>query len=432
MDRRGVDARRHPWMHYVIWGWRREIALGAGTVIVLSIAREVAGALPAILIVSAVLALRASPSLRRAVQRVLRGAIRERRLQLVFWWSDIVGRDGRLPVVRSEIAIPAGARFLLQLPIGIHLAYLESRLGELTAALNARTVRVGPWRGGARFVELVVITKDPFGQVVRSSLVDSPQSGPGSLWDAVELGVGEDGRRVSVDLPEHNLLIGGEPGAGKSVALSCVVAAAALDPTCELTLLDPKEVELLPWRNVAHRVVGPSSDEAIGALEALHEVLASRYRNLVASGLRKVDRARGDSLHVVIIDELAWFLRGGERSARERFAELLRDLVARGRAAGIIVVAATQKPSHDVVPTAIRDLFSYRLAMRCTSPEASDTILGQGWASQGFNAASVDPAQRGVGYLLAEGGVPQLFRAAFLSDEEVAAVATRARGIRGL
>ena len=432
MDRRGATSQRHPWMHYVIWGWRREIGMGVGTVVILSIAREIGSAVPATLVVAAVLSFRASPNLRRKAQGLLRSAIRERRLQQVFWWSDIVGRDGRLPIVRREMAIPAGARFLLQLPVGIHLAYLEARLGELTAALNARTVRVRPWRGGARYVELVVITKDPFARVVRSSLAETPQPGPRSLWEAVELGVGEDGRRVSVDLPEHNLLIGGEPGAGKSVALSCVVAAAALDPTCELTLLDPKEVELLPWRDVARRVAGPSSDEAIGALEVLHEVLAARYRSLVASGLRKVERARGDGLHVVVIDELAWFLRGGERARRERFTELLRDLVARGRAAGIIVVAATQKPSHDVVPTAIRDLFSYRLAMRCTSPEASDTILGQGWASQGFNAASVDPAQRGVGFLLAEGGVPQLFRAAFLSDEEVAAIAARSREIRAL
>ena len=432
MDRRGATSQRHPWMHYVIWGWRREIGMGVGTVVILSIAREIGSAVPATLVVAAVLSFRASPNLRRKAQGLLRSAIRERRLQQVFWWSDIVGRDGRLPIVRREMAIPAGARFLLQLPVGIHLAYLEARLGELTAALNARTVRVRPWRGGARYVELVVITKDPFARVVRSSLAETPQPGPRSLWEAVELGVGEDGRRVSVDLPEHNLLIGGEPGAGKSVALSCVVAAAALDPTCELTLLDPKEVELLPWRDVARRVAGPSSDEAIGALEVLHEVLAARYRSLVASGLRKVERARGDGLHVVVIDELAWFLRGGERASRERFTELLRDLVARGRAAGIIVVAATQKPSHDVVPTAIRDLFSYRLAMRCTSPEASDTILGQGWASQGFNAASVDPAQRGVGFLLAEGGVPQLFRAAFLSDEEVAAIAARSREIRAL
>ncbi len=72
----------------------------------------------------------------------------------------------------------------------------------------------------------------------------------------------------------------------------------------------------------------------------------------------------------------------------------------------MIVIAATQKPSNDIVPTFVRDLFSFRMALRCTTPEASDTILGQGWAKEGYSASTLDPTSRGVGYLLAEGAVP--------------------------
>ena len=129
---------------------------------------------------------------------------------------------------------------------------------------------------------------------------------------------------------------------------------------------------------------------------------------LVAERRRKLSPTDPEGLHVLVIDELAFYLRGGKKETRERFTELLRDLVSRGRAAGIIVVAATQKPSHEIVPTWIRDLFSFRLALRCTSSDASDTILGQGWAHQGFSAATIDPTLRGVGYLLAEGGTPTL------------------------
>jgi S-DNA-T family DNA segregation ATPase FtsK/SpoIIIE len=82
------------------------------------------------------------------------------------------------------------------------------------------------------------------------------------------------------------------------------------------------------------------------------------------------------------------------------------------------------------VPTYVRDLFSYRIAMRCTSPEASDTILGQGWATRGYSASTIDSAQRGVGYLLAEGGVPKRFRAAYLTDEDLAVLAHRAEVLR--
>ena len=76
---------------------------------------------------------------------------------------------------------------------------------------------------------------------------------------------------------------------------------------------------------------------------------------------------------------------------RDRFAEFFRDLVSRGRAAGIIVVATTQKPSHEIVPTWIRDLFSFRLAMRCTEFRRVGHHSGQGWASQGYSAATIDP-----------------------------------------
>jgi len=63
-------------------------------------------------------------------------------------------------------------------------------------------------------------------------------------------------------------------------------------------------------------------------------------------------------------DELAHYLLVSDRKVRTEFAELLLDLVARGRAAGLIVLAATQKPAHDVIPTALRDLFGIRWALR--------------------------------------------------------------------
>ena len=123
-----------------------------------------------------------------------------------------------------------------------------------------------------------------------------------------------------------------------------------------------------------------------------------RYRELLARGQRKVRRDDGLPLHLVVCDELAFYLTVPEKAVKQEFAELLRDLVARGRAAGVIVCAATQKPGADVVPSALRDLFGFRLAMRCTTPQASDTILGQGWASAGSDASTIPGAQRGVGY----------------------------------
>ena len=82
------------------------------------------------------------------------------------------------------------------------------------------------------------------------------------------------------------------------------------------------------------------------------------------------------------------------------------------------------------MPSALRDLFGFRLAMRCTTPQASDTILGQGWASAGADASEIPGAQRGVGYLLAEGERPIRMRGFYLADDDVAAIAERAAAQR--
>jgi DNA segregation ATPase FtsK/SpoIIIE-like protein len=83
-----------------------------------------------------------------------------------------------------------------------------------------------------------------------------------------------------------------------------------------------------------------------------------------------------------------------------------------------------------VVPTSIRDLFCYRWAFRCSSPQASDTILGQGWASQGFSAATIDPGLRGVGWLLHEGGIPIRMRSFWLDDDTIRDIAARGTAVR--
>jgi DNA segregation ATPase FtsK/SpoIIIE-like protein len=251
-----------------------------------------------------------------------------------------------------------------------------------------------------------------------------------SLWEPIPIGVDEHGELVSMRLVERNVLVGGEPGAGKSVALSLLVAAGALDPDVRVSLLDGKLVELAGWAPIAERVVGPDGEQAVELLRALQREMDARYRELLALGLRKVRREDGLALHLVVVDELAFYLSMPDRKLRQEFAELLRDLVARGRAAGVIVLAATQKPGADVVPTALRDLFGFRLALRCNTPQASDTILGQGWASAGFDASTVPGAQRGVGYLLAEAERPGRIKTFPLSDEEIGAIVERASARR--
>ena len=150
-----------------------------------------------------------------------------------------------------------------------------------------------------------------------------------------------------------------------------------------------------------------------------------RYAVLDASAPE--DHPRRGSRHrpiVAVLDELAYFSATvGTKREQEASPSLVRDLVARGRAAGIIVIAATQRPSSDIIPTSLRDLFGYRWAFRCTTDTSSDIVLGHGWASRGYTAAAIAPETKGIGLLLAEGGIPRRIKAAHLSDEHVYALA---------
>jgi DNA segregation ATPase FtsK/SpoIIIE, S-DNA-T family len=252
-----------------------------------------------------------------------------------------------------------------------------------------------------------------------------------SIWDGVHLGVDEAGKPVRVGLAERNLLIGGEPGAGKSVALNLIVAHAALSADCDLVLVDGKRVELGLWRSCATDFIGPDIARAIEVMRRLQSDMDGRYDVLLAAGERKVTRTSGVRVVLVVIDELAYFSATvGEAKQQKEFVSLVRDLVARGRAAGLIVVAATQRPSADIVPTSLRDLFGYRWAFRCSTDASSDVILGHGWANQGYTATAVDPAARGVGWLIAEGGMPRRMKAAYLSDGQVVTLARTAAELR--
>ena len=301
---------------------------------------------------------------------------------------------------------------------------------RIAAFLSVREVRVVRDPASARHARVVVLRRDPLAD---PTPVPWPLASAGrlSLWQPIPVGEDEDGSEVTVTLPERNLLLGGEPGAGKSNVLQLLVAVGALDPSVRLTLFDPKLVELAVWQGSPARLVGPNVEEAIEVLKGLISELDDRYLSLLANRARKVTEGDGLPLHLVGIEELAYFTNGPDRKAAQAFSTLLRDFVARGRAAGMVTVATTQKPSADVVPTFLRDLFGFRWALRCSTPQASDTILGSGWATQGHSAASIDPATRGVGLLLQEGGVPVRLRSCWLDDLELAELARRAEQLRG-
>ncbi|MET7282353.1 FtsK/SpoIIIE domain-containing protein [Kribbella sp. NPDC005582] len=252
-----------------------------------------------------------------------------------------------------------------------------------------------------------------------------------SIYDPCYLGLDARGRAVRVTLMYRNILIGGEPGAGKSVAQGNIVAHAALCTDVDLILIDGKIVELLPYAPVAAEFVGNDMRKALRILRELQADLDERYLHLARTGGKKIVPGDGFRAKLLCIDELAYFtVTAGTKEQQEEFRTLVRDIVARGRAAGIITVASTQRPSADIVPTSLRDLFGYRLAFRCATDSSSDIILGTGWASQGHTAVDIEPEALGVGLLRAEGGFPRRLKTAFLEDAHVNQIVRRAAHLR--
>jgi len=412
------------------WGFRLELAVTiAMTTAWAAIDVNTSPVLASLAVAVPVAAVIAWPAARRLAWRQMRFASLRRQFASGVRAAGF-DRDGQsTPAVLRVTQTAAGYALWVRLPRGFSALDLEKAAEVTAAAMGAAAVRVTRDRSNAALAAVAIVKRDPLATLgpLPWALADATTW---SLWDPIPVGIDENGAEVSLSLPERNVLLGGEPGAGKSAALSLLVGAAALDPGVKLWLFDGKRVELAAWASCAERLVGPDLAEATEVLDHLRTEMDLRYAQLLTWGRRKVSADDGLGLHVVVIDELALYLATGDRKARDRLGEALRDLVARGRAAGVVVLAATQKPSSDVVPTSVRDLFGFRWALRCATKEASDTILGSGWASEGYSAAEIDPASRGVGLLLHEGGLPVRLRAAYLDDTAVAAVAARATGLR--
>jgi DNA segregation ATPase FtsK/SpoIIIE-like protein len=415
------------------WSWRVE---ATAAILLIAVWAVLAGSLGRLWgslgFASLILSAPAWPPLARDRTRLIlyRSSVRRRWLQAVRH-AGLATYSDRVPRPVSIEPIPAGDLMKVQIPAGRRTSELAEAAETIAACLAVREIRVNRDLANARFAEVTIVRRDPLCEYPALGWPEvlAPRL---SLWEPIPVGVDEDGVWVTVSLPERNVLIGGEPGAGKSVAASMLVASAALDPDVDLILLDGKRVELATWAGCAERTVGPSLDDALDTLREVQAELDGRLLRLLADRRRKFSKGAGIRPLVIVVDELAYYCTEPDRRQCTEFSQLLRDIVSRGRAPGIIVIAATQKPSGDTVPTYLRDLFGFRWALRCSTPQASDTILGAGWASMGYSAATIDSAERGVGFLLHEGDRPVRLRTCYLSDDDLEILGRRAEHLRAV
>ena len=191
-------------------------------------------------------------------------------------------------------------------------------------------------------------------------------------------------RFSSPDSP--HLLVAGTTGSGKSVALDTILRGLIRYDvsSVRLQLVDPKGTELVEFEDDPHvdGTIGMDADDAIQILEAAVVEMEDRYRAMKEVRARKlvdfnakVDAAEKRPWIVIVLDEYADLTSDPED--KRSIQDLLRRLTQKARAAGIHVIAATQRPSADVISTTIRSNFPAQLALRVKTATDSRIVLDE-------------------------------------------------------
>ncbi|NTW42089.1 MAG: DNA translocase FtsK [Cellulomonadaceae bacterium] len=183
-----------------------------------------------------------------------------------------------------------------------------------------------------------------------------------------------------------HLLVAGTTGSGKSVALETILKGLIrYDPEAvRLQLVDPKGTELVDFEDDPHvdGAIGMDAVDAIDILESAVREMEDRYREMKAVRARKlvefntiVGPTRRKPWIVIVLDEYADLT--SDPDDKRAIEDLLRRLTQKARAAGIHVIAATQRPSADVISTTIRSNFPSQLALRVKSATDSRIVLDE-------------------------------------------------------
>jgi S-DNA-T family DNA segregation ATPase FtsK/SpoIIIE len=361
-------------------------------------------------------------------------------LDEVFRHAKVIGSDESLHMVQMPMLDARGAwSAVIDLPPGIPAKKAMRAISEIASALGVEDAQVSMTKTkgkGARSgrLEIYVAKELPFTEGAEPGPLLALEAAA-NFWGRIAIGPDVRGLPISISVVERSGLIGGEPGAGKSASGNVILLAAALDPRVILWLADGKGGgDLEPFEELCEWFEGDADPEAFyEMLKAAVADMKARYVLLKKLGKRKVTEELANKYpllrqKLLWVDELMFYTTDDEYG--KKITKLLRNLVSRGRAAGIVTFCATQKPGSDVVDTSLRDLLSIRWALRCTTPEASDTILGKGAAAAGYSAKTIEPEMRGAGLLWAEGSNPVLVRADFYTDDQVELLIKRAYNLR--
>ncbi|MCA2229958.1 cell division protein FtsK [Nonomuraea aurantiaca] len=338
-----------------------------------------------------------------------------------------------------------GWRADIDLPYGVTVADVMDKRDRMASALRRPLGCIWP-EGDSTIHEgrliLWVGDKDLSKTVIKSPLLKASSH---DVFKGIPFGCDPRGRAIVIPVVEQNILIGSQPGQGKTASVRVLASGAALDPSAELWIHELKGTgDLDPHEQNCHRYVSGIEDEAIGyaadSLTLLRKEVMRRAAALKAlppdlcpdkKVTRQIADKRSLGLHplVAIFDECQNLFAHAEYG--DKAGEDAEFIIKLGRALGVILVLATQRPDKDSLPTGISANVTIRFCLRVAGQLENDMILGTSAYKNGIRATVFQPkVDAGIGYLLGATPMPKVVRTAYLDTPATQRIADRAHALR--
>jgi S-DNA-T family DNA segregation ATPase FtsK/SpoIIIE len=299
--------------------------------------------------------------------------------------EETLGNFGVDAKVVHIVKGPAVTRYELRPAPGVRVKRIKELENDLAMNLAAKAVKIEAPIPGKAAVGVEVPNSDVTFVHLRS-LLDTEEFRKAKSPLTFALGKDISGKNYFVDITKMpHILIAGETGSGKSVCINSLITSILYKATpddVKMILIDPKVVELSVFKNIPHLLVPVVTDpkKAASALHWAVSEMTTRYKLFAEHGARNVSRyneimSEEERLPrlVVIIDELAELMMATPREVEDAICRIAQL----GRAAGIHLVVATQRPSVNVITGVIKANISSRIAFKVNSGVDSRTILDQ-------------------------------------------------------
>jgi len=316
---------------------------------------------------------------------------------------------------------PTVTRFDLELDQGVKLNKLTNLAGDIALSLGVVSVRIAPIPDKISTVGVEVPNRKTTTVYLRD-IIASPEFEKATSKISFAIGKDIGGNAIVGNIAKlPHLLIAGTTGSGKSVFINSLILSLLYKSTPDevrMIMIDPKMVELGIYNGMPHLYVPVVTDpkKAAGALQWSVVEMLKRYRLFSEVGVRDLagynsyQRRHGEPTLpqvVIIIDELADLMMVASKEVEESICRVAQM----GRASGMHLVIATQRPSADVITGLMKANIPSRIAFAVSSAMESRIIMDQSGAEKLVGWGDMLYAPLGIGKAMRVQG-------AFVTDEE--------------